>query len=161
MLCSIRVIDYYIHRNKIFENGHSEVGTITNIKTLGFHRNDFVYYLIIDFNGKQIRSLCFLDNIYSIGEDINVLVYKNHNYVILKNQYFYVQYEDALKYDENRTVILENVVDTIVNLYGYVYDEELHIYWQTQDLYDEHKRYQDQQKCNELKTKNIKYVFYL
>lgn len=85
ILCSIRVIDYYIHRKKIFENGHSEVGTITDIKTLGFHRNDFVYYLIIDFKGKQIRSLCFLDNIYSIGEDIDILVYKNHNYIILKN----------------------------------------------------------------------------
>ena len=85
ILCSIKVIDYYIHRKKILENGHSEVGTITDIKTLGFHRKSFVYYLIIDFNGKQIRSLCFLDNIYSIGEDIEVLVYKNHNYVILKN----------------------------------------------------------------------------
>ena len=85
ILCSIRVIDYYIHRNKFFEKGHSEVGTITDIKTLGFHINDCVYYLIIDFNGRQIRSLCFLDNIYSIGEDIDVLVYKNHTFPILKN----------------------------------------------------------------------------
>ena len=85
ILCSIRVIEYYIYRKKFFENGYSEVGTITDIKKLVFGRHDFVYYLIIDFNGKYIRSLCFLDNIYSIGENIDVLVYKNHNYVILKN----------------------------------------------------------------------------
>ena len=85
ILCSIRVIEYYIYRNKFFENGYSDVGTITNIKTLVFSRRDFAYYLIIDFRGKQIRSLCFLDNIYSIGENIDVIVYKNHNYVMLKN----------------------------------------------------------------------------
>ena len=85
ILCSIRVIEYYIYRNKFFENGYSDVGTITNIKTLVFGRRHFAYYLIIDFKGKQIRSLCFLDNIYSIGENIDVIAYKNHNYVMLKN----------------------------------------------------------------------------
>lgn len=53
ILCSIRVIEYYIYRKKFFENGYSEVGTITDIKTLVFYRNDFVYYLIIDFKGKK------------------------------------------------------------------------------------------------------------
>ena len=85
ILCSIKVIEYYIYRNKFFKNGYSEICKITDIKTLDFHKNDFVYYLIINFKGKQIRSLCFLDNIYSIGEDIDVISYKNHTYAILKN----------------------------------------------------------------------------
>lgn len=85
ILSSVRVIEYYLHKKKTLENGYTETGIIVNIKTLGFHRNDFAYYLIVEFNGKQIKSLCFLENKYLIGENIDVIVYKNYNYVVLKN----------------------------------------------------------------------------
>lgn len=34
----------------------------------------------------------------------------------------------------------------------YVYDEELDIFWKTQDLYNKHKKYQEQQKVKESKN---------
>jgi len=85
ILFSVKVIEYYLRKKKTFEKGYTETGIITNVKKLGFYRNDFAYYLIVEFNGKQIKSLCFLDNIYLIGEKIDVIVYKNYNYVVLKN----------------------------------------------------------------------------
>lgn len=36
---------------------------------------------------------------------------------------------------------------------GYVYDGELDIFWRTQDLYNKHKKYQEQQKGKESKNK--------
>ena len=84
ILCFIKIIDYYIHK-KSLKKAYRDVGTITDIKKLNFGRKDFAYYLIVNFKGKKIRSLCFFDNIYSIGDNIDIMVYKNHNYVILKN----------------------------------------------------------------------------
>lgn len=84
VLCFIKIIDYYIHK-KSLKKAYHDVGTIIDIKTLKFSKKDYVYYLIVNFKGKKIRSLCFFDNIYSIGDSIDIIVYKNHNYVILKN----------------------------------------------------------------------------
>lgn len=36
-------------------------------------------------NGKKIKSTYFTDNIYTVGENIDILIYKKHHYVVLKN----------------------------------------------------------------------------
>lgn len=82
----ISILDYYIHKEKAFKNGKIETGIISNIKSEGYGRGEKRYYLIVDFNGKQIKSNYFSYNTYSIRENINVLVYKNHKYVVLKNK---------------------------------------------------------------------------
>ena len=79
----IRVIDYYIHRKKAFENGYKEVGTIIKIKKEYNTMDSSRYYLIVDLNGKKIKSIYFMDNIYTEGETIDVLTYKNRHYVVL------------------------------------------------------------------------------
>lgn len=81
----LKLIDYYIHKNKAFKYGRIETGMIVDIKREGYARYGYHkrYYLVVDLNGKHIKSNIFASNKYSIGENINVIVYKNHKYVIL------------------------------------------------------------------------------
>ena len=85
ILGAIRIIDYYIHRKEAFENGYREIGTIIKIKSEFNTVNSTRYYLIVDLNGKKIKSTYFTDNIYTVGENIDILIYKNHHYVVLDN----------------------------------------------------------------------------
>lgn len=63
-------------------------------------------------------------------------------------------YGELLQPDENGNVEFEDIEDILTSAYGYVYDEELHIFWKTQDLYDKHKKFQEQQKGKESQTKD-------
>ena len=85
ILGTIRVIDYYIHRKEAFENGYREIGTIIKIKSEFNTVNSTRYYLVVDMNGKKIKSTYFTDNIYTVGENIDILIYKKHHYVVLNN----------------------------------------------------------------------------
>ena len=84
ILGAIRVIDYYIHRKEAFENGYMEIGTIIKIKSEFNTVNSTRYYLVVDMNGKEIKSTYFTDNIYTVGENIDIIIYKKHHYVVLK-----------------------------------------------------------------------------
>lgn len=91
---ALRVISYYIHRKKTFENGYEDIGIITKIKRIEFtrrHTNKYRFLLVVDYNGKKVNSLFFYDQKdpvkYSIGENINIKIYKNHKYVMLKDDY--------------------------------------------------------------------------
>lgn len=37
-------------------------------------------------------------------------------------------------------------IEELAESFGYVYDEELDIYWENQELYNKHKQYQEKQK---------------
>ena len=90
---AIRIIDYYIHKEKVFAQGYKDIGTIIDIKRSYFSRRHHPYrrinicYLIVDYNGEKIKSLYFLDDehpkTYSLGENIDVMVYDKYKYVIL------------------------------------------------------------------------------
>jgi len=84
ILGAIRIMDYYIHRKEVFKNGNVKIGTLINIISEYNTISTTRYYLIVDFNEKTIKSLYFLDNSYNIGQNIDVIVYKNHSYVLLK-----------------------------------------------------------------------------
>ena len=79
----VRILDYYINRKKVFANGHKEIGTIIKIKSQFNTEFSTRHYLIVDINGKKVKSLYYIDDIYKVGENIDVMVYKNHRYVIL------------------------------------------------------------------------------
>lgn len=83
ILCAVRVIEYYIYKKRILENGQKQIGKIIEIKKIGFHRYDSAYYLVVDLNGKKMYSLCFLNNIHRIGDKIEVYLYKNHYYIAI------------------------------------------------------------------------------
>lgn len=82
---TIRVIDYYIHRKKVFEQGYEDISLIVDIKKISFGKygRNKKYYLIVDYNGEKIKSLYFWDDIYSTGENIKIMIYENYKYVIL------------------------------------------------------------------------------
>jgi len=79
-------MDYYIHRKVVFDTGNVKIGTIINIISEYNNLGTTRYYLIVDFNVKTIKSLYFLDNSYNIEQNIDVIVYKNHSYVLLKDE---------------------------------------------------------------------------
>lgn len=79
---TIRVIDYYIHRKKVFDQGYEDIALIVDIKKISIKRRK-KYYLIVDYNGEKIKSLYFWDDIYSTGENIKIMIYENRKYVIL------------------------------------------------------------------------------
>ncbi|MCI9177126.1 MAG: hypothetical protein HFJ28_00695 [Clostridia bacterium] len=55
-------------------------------------------------------------------------------------------YGELLHPDENGNVDFEEVLNIITIAYGYVYDEELHTFWATQDLCDKHRKYQKEKE---------------
>ena len=79
----VRILDYYINRKKVFANGHKEIGTIIKIKSQFNTEFSTRHYLIVDINGKKVKSLYYIDDIYKVGENIDVMVYKNRYEVIL------------------------------------------------------------------------------
>ncbi len=79
----VRILDYYINRKKVFANGHKEIGTIIKIKSQFNTEFSTRHYLIVDINGKKVKSLYYIDDIYKVGENIDVMVYKNRYDVIL------------------------------------------------------------------------------
>ena len=87
----IRIIDYYIHNKAALKNGYIETGTIIDIKSEYNSPTDSRYWLVVDINGKIIKSTYFIDNIYSIGENIDVVSYKKHKYVVLRKWYIYIR----------------------------------------------------------------------
>lgn len=62
-------------------------------------------------------------------------------------------YGALLHPDENGDIEFEEVLELITTAYGYVYDEELHTFWETQDLYNKHTKYQNQLKIQDDKEK--------
>lgn len=46
---------------------------------------------------------------------------------------YHSMYGELLHPDKNGNVPFEEVSDIITTAYGYVYDEQLHIFWETQD----------------------------
>lgn len=82
----ITILDYYVHKKEAFINGYIDNGEIIDIRCerkLGSYEK---YQLIVNYNGKKLRSIYFRDNIYEIGKNIEVLVYKSHNYVVLSTE---------------------------------------------------------------------------
>lgn len=79
----VRILDYYINRKKVFANGHKEIGTIIKRKSQFNTEFSTRHYLIVDINGKKVKSLYYIDDIYKVGENIDVMVYKNRYDVIL------------------------------------------------------------------------------
>lgn len=69
-------------------------------------------------------------------------------------QHVFDVYGEDLHPDENGNVEFEEIENILTTAYGYVYDEKLHIFWETQDLYDKHKRFQEQQRDKESKDKD-------
>lgn len=115
---TIRILDFYVNRRKILERGIIKKGVIQEVKSYSFHNRSIKgYYLIVDCDGKKIKSLPFSkyhldkmsyknndeecsDNIklykmknngvftissasYNVGDEIEVIVYKNKKYVII------------------------------------------------------------------------------
>ena len=58
---TIRILDFFINKNKILEIGQIEKGIIQEIKSysLSRHSRKDGYYLIVDFNGEKIKSVPF------------------------------------------------------------------------------------------------------
>lgn len=57
---TIRILDFYINKNKLLEMGYIEKGTIQEIKSYGLRQHSLDgYYLIVDFNGEKIKSIPF------------------------------------------------------------------------------------------------------
>ncbi len=114
---TIRIFDFYINRKKVLEKGIIQKGIISEIKSYSFYpRRISGYYLIVNFDGKKIKSLPFskyhLDKMvyknnyeecshniklykiknnevftissasYNVGNEIEVIIYKNKKYVI-------------------------------------------------------------------------------
>lgn len=86
----LKLFDYYIHKNKAFKYGRIEKGIIVDIKREGYARYGYHkrYYLVVNLNGEHIKSNIFSNNIYKIGDSIDILVYKKHKYVILEKKIF-------------------------------------------------------------------------
>lgn len=42
------------------------------------------YYLIVDLEGERIKSKIFSDNKYKVGQEIEVVCYNNHKYILIK-----------------------------------------------------------------------------
>ena len=86
----IRIIDYYIHRKKAFKNGKIEKGKIIRVKSEDggrWYPTRKKYHLLVDYKGKILKSIYFAKrSTYSKGKDIDVLVYKKHCYVLLKEE---------------------------------------------------------------------------
>lgn len=85
---TIRILDFYIYKRKMLEKGIIKKGVIREIKSYGFYiRRINGYYLIVDFDGKKIKSIplskCYLNKLYNIGDEIDVIVYRNKKYVIV------------------------------------------------------------------------------
>lgn len=114
---TIRILDFYINKNKMLEMGYIEKGIIQEIKSYRFGRaGRDGYYLIVDFNGEKIKSIPFryyrgeriiktihkivyhdgkfnkekieedlsnMPKLYNIGDEIDVIIYKNKKYVKL------------------------------------------------------------------------------
>lgn len=72
---TIRILDYWIHKNKILEMGYIEKGIIKEIKSYSLFKDATDgYYLIVDFNGEKIKSLPFR---YNPGATIVRTTYRN------------------------------------------------------------------------------------
>jgi hypothetical protein len=90
---TIRIISCYIHKEKVFAHGYKELGSIIDIKREYFssrrhpYRTIYICHLIVDCNGEKIKSMYFFDDkhpkSYSIGENIDIMVYDKYKYVIL------------------------------------------------------------------------------
>ena len=93
ILDAIRIADYYINRKRAFHNGRVAKGRVIGVEEdgVGRHwsgRGTRKYRLIVDFNGKELKSIWFLDKSYSKRKTIDVITYKNGNYVALKDEKF-------------------------------------------------------------------------
>ena len=81
-----RVIDYYLNNENAFQYGYEDTATIVDIKKVRIGKygsSSKKYYLIANYNGEKIKSLYFINPIYSIGESIKIMVYKNRKYIVL------------------------------------------------------------------------------
>jgi len=82
----INIIYYRINKEKILKDGKIEKGVIQKAECIlrGFQD---IYLLIAELNGKKIRSFYYLKNEYKykVGDEIDVIVYKNWKYVKLYN----------------------------------------------------------------------------
>lgn len=102
---TVIIIDFWINKKRLLEEGHVEKGIIEEIKTYSYTKNInniSGYYLIVDLNGEKIKSLPFnymdgtfydkqaSENLkgtpqaYKVGDEIDVIVYENKKYVKLK-----------------------------------------------------------------------------
>lgn len=81
---TFRIIYYYINNENAFQYGYEDIATIVDIKKVRVGRHGSKkYYLLANYNGEKIKSLYFINPIYSVGENIKVMVYKNHKYIVL------------------------------------------------------------------------------
>ena len=80
---SKKFADVFKEAEVLVANGHKEIGTIIKIKSQFNTEFSTRHYLIVDINGKKVKSLYYIDDIYKVGENIDVMVYKNRYDVIL------------------------------------------------------------------------------
>ena len=98
---TFRIIRFIINKHRIiqilnFKDENIKTGKILKVKNVTYLRKYSTfnhYYLIVEFCGEKIKSIPFTTNpyfannnryLYSEGDAILVVVYKRHEYVILK-----------------------------------------------------------------------------
>ena len=83
---TFRILDYYLNNEKAFQYGYEDTATIVDIKKIRVGKRGSIskkYYLVVNYNGKKIKSLYFTNSSYSVGESIKIMVYKNRKYIVL------------------------------------------------------------------------------
>lgn len=86
---------YNYNKEEILEKGEIEKGIIKKIKAYAHgNRSAYGYYLIVDFKGEKIRSFNYSNKrikntsneeqyLYNVGDEIDVILYKNKKIVKL------------------------------------------------------------------------------
>lgn len=88
ILGTVRTLNYCIHKESALKNGNVDVRTVVDIKYDAVHKHYLKYYLVVDYKGKKIKSTYFLNNVYNIGQKIDVVTYKKYNFVAIDYNFF-------------------------------------------------------------------------
>lgn len=92
VLGAFRIMDYRKNKKYILESKNISKGKVIKINSAGRygygHRSSFddqwqAYYLVVDLNGEKVKSVFFENNIYKIGQELNVASYNGRKYVLL------------------------------------------------------------------------------
>ena len=95
VLGAFRIMDYTKNKNYILECKSISKGKVIKINSAGKygygHRSSFndqwqAYYLVVDLNGEIVKSIFFENNIYKIGQELDVVSYNGRKYVILETE---------------------------------------------------------------------------
>lgn len=92
ILGSFRIIDYRKNKNNILESKEINKGKVIKIKKAGRYGGRKIsqqwdaYYLVVDVNGEKVKSIFFENDIYKIGQELNIVSYNGREYVILESE---------------------------------------------------------------------------